>query len=146
LEVLLQLRLQLGKPEDIPPLLQFCWFEPVLYSIDHSFVSDSPKKSGHWVSVAETQGGALIYLILTDDLVVLLGSSPVKDSGSRTRVKLSGDSGGVPGRWPLQVIEAQVRGLVVAVEGQVVQVIIVVVVGRGSTKSEELVLVVLKLS
>jgi hypothetical protein len=35
-----------GQHPDISALLQFCWFEPFLYSVDHSFASDSPEKSG----------------------------------------------------------------------------------------------------
>jgi hypothetical protein len=57
-----------GQHPDISAPLQFWWFEPVLYSVDHhSFASDSPEKSGRWVGVAETQGDALTYLILMDD-------------------------------------------------------------------------------
>ncbi len=58
-------------------------------------------------------------------------------------MKLSGDSGGVPSGWSLPVTEARVVGLVVAAEGRVVRVMIVVVLGRGNTKSEELVVVLL---
>jgi hypothetical protein len=44
-----------GQRPDISALLQVRWFEPVLYSIDHSFASNSLENSGCWVGVAETK-------------------------------------------------------------------------------------------
>jgi hypothetical protein len=66
-----------GQRPDISALLQFCWFEPVLYSVDHSFATDSPEKAGCWVGIAETQGDALTYLILTDDTQQVITRSAV---------------------------------------------------------------------
>jgi hypothetical protein len=43
-----------GQRPDISALLQFHWFEPVFYSVDYSFASDSPEKSGRCVGIAET--------------------------------------------------------------------------------------------
>jgi hypothetical protein len=76
------LQIATGQRPDISALLQFHWFEPVLYSVDHSFPSDSPEKSDHWVGVAETQGGALAYplslwMILTRSLPALQFILPV---------------------------------------------------------------------
>jgi hypothetical protein len=49
--------------------------------VDHSFVSDSPEKSGRWVGVAETQGDALTYnIILTDDTQKVISCSAVCSS------------------------------------------------------------------
>jgi hypothetical protein len=66
-----------GQRPDISALLQFRWFEPVLYSVDHSFASNSPEKSGCWVGLAESQGDALTYLILTDDTQKVITRSAV---------------------------------------------------------------------
>jgi hypothetical protein len=59
---------------DISALLQFHWVEPVLYSVELSFPTDSPKKAaghwigGHWIGIAENQeGDACTYLILEND-------------------------------------------------------------------------------
>jgi hypothetical protein len=65
------------RPDISAPLLQFHWFEPVLYSVDHYFASDSPEKSGRWVGVADNQGDALTYLILTDDTQKVITRSAV---------------------------------------------------------------------
>jgi hypothetical protein len=45
-------------------LAQTC---PVLYSVNHSLPSNSPKQSDRWVGITKTEGVALPYLILTDD-------------------------------------------------------------------------------
>ncbi len=69
-----------GQRPDISALLQFRWFEPVLYSVDHKFASDSPEKSGRWVGIAEHQGDALTYLILTDDTNKVIARSAVRSA------------------------------------------------------------------
>jgi hypothetical protein len=66
-----------GQHPDISALLQFRWFEPVLYYVDHSFAADSPEKSGCWVGITETQGDAFTYLILTDDTQKVITRSTV---------------------------------------------------------------------
>jgi hypothetical protein len=77
-----------GQRPDISALLQFRWFEPVLYSVDHSFASDSPEKSGRWVGVAENQGDALTYLILTDDTQKVITRSAVRTALDPTNPNL----------------------------------------------------------
>jgi hypothetical protein len=69
-----------GQRPDISALLQFRWFEPVLYSVDHSFAKDSPEQAGRWVGIAETQGDALTYLILTDDTQQVITRSAVRSA------------------------------------------------------------------
>jgi hypothetical protein len=66
-----------GQRPDISALLQYRWFEPVLYPVEHSFASDSPEKSRCWVGVAENQGDALTYRILTDDTQKVITRSAV---------------------------------------------------------------------
>ena len=56
-----------GITPDISALCQFHFWEPVYYSTDNKFPSDSPEKTGCWVGIAENCGDLLTYLILTDD-------------------------------------------------------------------------------
>jgi hypothetical protein len=63
-----------GSTNDISPLLQFRWYEPVYYKIDDSdfpydsdFPSDSREKRGQWVGIAENVRHALTFKILSDD-------------------------------------------------------------------------------
>lgn len=56
-----------GVRANISPLLHFHWWQKVYYSSDNSFPSQSPEKSGRIVGVAEKQGDALTWLVLTDD-------------------------------------------------------------------------------
>ena len=51
-----------GVQADISPLLQFHWWEPVLYQAYTVYPADSREKGGTWVGVAETQGDILTYL------------------------------------------------------------------------------------
>jgi hypothetical protein len=68
-----------GQRPDISPLLNFHWYEEVLYhDEDHSFPSQSREKSGRWVGIAETKGDALTYQILTDDTSQLITRSAVR--------------------------------------------------------------------
>jgi hypothetical protein len=69
-----------GQYPDISALLQFQWFEPVLYSLNHSLASDNPDKSGCWVGVAEIQGDALTSLILPDDTHKVITCSTVRST------------------------------------------------------------------
>ena len=69
-----------GVQADISPLLQFHWWEPVLYQADAVYPSDSHEKGGTWVGVAETQGDILTYLILTDDTQQVIARSNVRSA------------------------------------------------------------------
>ena len=66
-----------GVKGDISSLLQFHWWEPVLYQADHGFPSSSREKPGKWVGIAENQGDALTWLILTDDTQQVITRSNV---------------------------------------------------------------------
>jgi hypothetical protein len=56
-----------GQKPDVSALLQFRWFEPVLYhNPSASFPTESTEKLGRWVGVAEHIGDALTYLVLDD--------------------------------------------------------------------------------
>jgi hypothetical protein len=69
-----------GQKPDISALLQFRWFEPVLYAADPSFPSTSNERSGRWVGIAENQGDALTYKILTDDTQQVITRSAVRSA------------------------------------------------------------------
>jgi hypothetical protein len=58
-----------GQKPDISPLLQFRWWKPAYYEAPATsgFPSESVEKTGCWVGIAEHQGDALTYLVLTDD-------------------------------------------------------------------------------
>ena len=77
--------------EDLPPLtkmygttidilayLNFYFYQPVLYSIDNNWPSESPEKSGRWMGVAHNVGNALTYKILTDDTKKIIYRSAVR--------------------------------------------------------------------
>jgi hypothetical protein len=74
-----------GTEADISALLQFHWWQPVYYAAhgssstkSGSFSSESKEKLGRWVGVAEKQGDALTYLVLTDDTQQVIARSAVR--------------------------------------------------------------------
>ena len=69
-------------------LLAFRWWEPVYYSTNNGFPSTSPEKTGRWVGVADHQGDALTYLILTDDTNQVLARSSVRSALDPTNPNL----------------------------------------------------------
>ena len=91
-----------GQPVDVSALMQFRWFEPVLYHApDASFPSESTEKLGRWVGVADHVGDALTYLML-DDASQLVPTSVVCTALSAQHPNLcattpqqDGESGGV---------------------------------------------------
>jgi len=66
-----------GIQTDISALLSFHWWQPVYYAVDGDFPSESKEKLGQWVGVAENQGDALTYLVLTDDTQQVIARSSV---------------------------------------------------------------------
>ena len=70
----------LGKVDDISPLLQYSFYEPVYYATDETF-PNVQEDIGHWCGVAENKGDALTYWILTDKNTLLARSlvRPVSD-------------------------------------------------------------------
>jgi hypothetical protein len=70
-----------GSTNDISPLLQFRWYEPVYYKVDDShFPSDSQKKRGCWVGIAEHVGHAMTFKILTDDTRKIIYRSNIQSA------------------------------------------------------------------
>ena len=67
-----------GYEADISALLTFHWWQPVYYAADSDFPSQSKEKLGRWVGVAEKQGDALTYLVLTDDTFQVIARSAIR--------------------------------------------------------------------
>ncbi len=109
-----------GQRPDISALLQFRWFEPVLYSVDHTFAADSPESSGRGVGIADTQGDALTYLILTDDTHKVITRSAVRSAfdprnpNFRARPNPSSGDGESPTHSPILLSASDVSGLDIA--------------------------------
>ena len=81
-----------GQVPDISALLAFRWWEPVYYSTNNGFPSTSPEKTGRWVGVADHQGDALTYLILTDDTNQVLARSSVRSALDPTNPNLRAEA------------------------------------------------------
>ena len=61
-----------GTTIDTSAYLNFYFYQPVLYSIDNKWPSESPEKSGRWMGVAHNVGDALTYKILTELFTIQL--------------------------------------------------------------------------
>ena len=62
------LTLLTGITQDISPLLQFEWYEPIYYREEETeFPSMSNESFGWFVGIAEHVGHALTFMILTED-------------------------------------------------------------------------------
>ena len=73
----------LGYTPDISVLLQFCFWEPVLYKkYDEKFPSDSTELLGRFVGIAENVGHGMTYKILTEDNKII--HRAVARSGTKT--------------------------------------------------------------
>ena len=55
-----------GQTQDVSALLQFHFYEPVYYAVNHSFPAGGQERRGRWVGVAESVGDALTWKILPD--------------------------------------------------------------------------------
>jgi hypothetical protein len=63
--------------------MNFHWWQPVYYAVHSptkSYPSRTPEKTGRWVGVANHQGDALTYLILTDDTKQVIPRSAVRSA------------------------------------------------------------------
>jgi hypothetical protein len=101
-----------GQRPDISPLLNFHWYEEVLYADeDHSFPSQSREKSGRWVGIAETKGDALTYQILTDDTEQLITRSAVRKKHDTDNPNLRVSSGSGEPADPIIFSASDLSGL-----------------------------------
>lgn len=88
-----------GYTPDISALLQYTFYQPILYGEDQSF-PQTKELYGHWIGVAENKGDALTYWIYTEQGTVLARSlvRPVEDKEINKRAPLnSGDHDEIPG-------------------------------------------------
>jgi hypothetical protein len=70
-----------GSTNDISPLLQFQWYEPVYYMIDDNhFPSDSRERRGYFVGIAEHVGHAMTFKVLTDDTNKIIFRSNIRSA------------------------------------------------------------------
>ena len=58
--------------------LNFYFYQPVLYSIDNKWPSESLEKSGRWMGVAHNVGDALTYQILMDHTKKVIYHSAIR--------------------------------------------------------------------
>ena len=63
---------------DISAYLNFYFYQPVLYSIDNNWPSESPETSGRWMGGAHNVGDALTYKILTDGTKKIIYHSAIR--------------------------------------------------------------------
>jgi hypothetical protein len=62
-----------GSTQDINPLLQFYWWEPVYFKVDDAvFQSSSREERGHFVGISTNVGHAVTYKILCDKSLTVL--------------------------------------------------------------------------
>jgi hypothetical protein len=91
---------------DSSALLAHHWNEPIYYSQDNPFPSTNGEGFGSWVGVAEHQGDALTYLILTDDTKQVIARSAVRSANPgknpNLRAPLSPDGGEISDKPVLQ--------------------------------------------
>lgn len=74
----------LGRVVDISAFLNYHWWQDVYYSVNDdsaSFPSTTSEKLGKWVGVAEKQGDALTYLVLTEDTQKVIARSAIRPAG-----------------------------------------------------------------
>ena len=67
-----------GETVDVSHLLQFKWFEPVLYLDPREKFSKSKEKPGYFVGFAENVGDVLTFKVLTEDKRIVLSRSVVR--------------------------------------------------------------------
>jgi hypothetical protein len=81
-----------GTTPDISVLLRFFWWEELYYKIDNAnFPSDSVKKKGRFVGIAEHCGHAMTYKILTSDTKCIIHRLNVRSANSSTAPNLKAD-------------------------------------------------------
>jgi len=68
----------MGFDPDISFLLEYSFWEPVLYAVDNHFPSQSPEKTGRFVGFAHNIGDILTFRILTDDTNQIITRSVVR--------------------------------------------------------------------
>jgi hypothetical protein len=68
-----------GVTQDISPLLQFEWYEPIYYREEEAeFPSTSIERFGWFVGIAENVGHALTFMVLANDTQKILYRSVIR--------------------------------------------------------------------
>jgi hypothetical protein len=68
-----------GVTQDISPLLQFEWYEPIYYREEEAeFPSASIERFGWFVGIAEIVGHALTFMVLANDTQKILYRSVIR--------------------------------------------------------------------
>ena len=93
-----------GVTVDISAYLTFYFNQPVLYSADNKWPSESPEKSGRWMGVAHNVGDALTYRILTDDTMKIIYRLAVRPRDSENPNNRLDKFGGVESRKPIKSV------------------------------------------
>jgi hypothetical protein len=72
-----------GSTQDISPLLQFYWWEPVYFKVDDAvFPSSSREECGHFVGISTNVGHAMTYKILCDKSLTVLYRSNLRSANN----------------------------------------------------------------
>jgi hypothetical protein len=70
-----------GSTNDISPLLQFRWYEPVYFLVDDSpFPSNSRGKRGYFVGITDHVGHAMTFKVRTDDTHKIIYCSNIRSA------------------------------------------------------------------
>jgi len=94
-----------GVTQDISPLLQFQWYEPVYYREEEAeFPSKSRERFGWFVGIAENVGHALTYMVLSKDTSKILHRSVVRTATDPTSMNFRARD--IHDREPPQVVRS----------------------------------------
>ena len=77
-----------GETPDLSVLLQYSFYEEVLYLDHDTKYPESKEKPGYFVGIAENCGDALTYLILTKDTNQIICRSVVRPANNETHPNL----------------------------------------------------------
>ena len=83
-----------GNLNDISPILQFSFWEPVYYLSDESerqFPGSSDEKQGQYVSISEKIGHSMTFIIVTDDTNKRIERSVVRSATDKSTANLRED-------------------------------------------------------
>ena len=86
---------QFGVTPDISALIQFPWYQPILYYDTNAKFPESREKFGHFVGIAHHVGDALTYKVLTEDMSVI-NRSVVRPVDSEQHPNLRAEPKGQP--------------------------------------------------
>ena len=96
-----------GVTQDISPMLQFEWYEPVYYREEEAgFPSTSIERYGRFVGIAETVGHAMTFMVLAEDTQRILYRSVVRTATDPASENLR--ASGYPDGDPPQVVHSHI--------------------------------------